>query len=181
MRPLVLIAALAAAVVILLLTRGGSQAPDTPMATTPEGSNYYLLEAQVRQFNSAGEPAYRIRAASSLHFPDESARLTDIRVDYPLDVDRAWTLLADEGRIPAGSRDVRLSGDVTANHNGAGRQDWTITTPWLWIRADQEQAETDAEIVGTAPGRRVSARGMRLRFNAESLTLRNDVEVRYQP
>lgn len=181
MRPLVLIAALAAAVVILLLTRGGSQAPDTPVATTPEGSNYYLLDAQVRQFNTAGDPAYRIRAASSLHFPDESARLTDIRVDYPRDIDRAWTLAADEGRIPAGSRDVRLSGDVTADYNGAGRRDWTITTPWLWIRAEQEQAETDAAIVGNAPGQRVSARGMRLRFGEESLTLRNDVEVRYQP
>lgn len=181
MRPLVLMAALAAAAVILLLIRGGSQAPDAPVATTPEGSNYYLLDAQVRQFNAAGEPAYRIRAASSLHFPDESARLTDIRVDYPREVDRAWTLAADEGRIPAGSRDVRLSGDVTADYNGAGRRDWTITTPWLWIRAEQEQAETDAPIVGTAPGQRVSARGMRLRFDKESLTLRSDVDVRYQP
>lgn len=149
--------------------------------STPEGSDYYMLDAVVTQFDRQGERRYRLTSDKSLHFPDESARLTDIRVDYRGGERGDWTLTAARGRVPASSRDILLTGDVTLERAPDAARPLTVKTPRAWVRTEAGRAETEAAVRARSPGRRVRGDGMTVEFDQETLKLHRDVRVTYTP
>lgn len=152
-----------------------------PALATPAGSDYYLLEATTRQFTRQGSLRYSLRAAKVLHFADDSAELTAIRVHYPGADQGRWRLAAARGQIPADSRDILLSGDVVVHHDTRGAPPLRLETPRVWIRTERDRAETEAPVTVEGPGRSARAVGMTLLFDRELLTLHHDVQATYQP
>jgi len=149
--------------------------------STPNDSDYYLLDAVVRQMDENGEPEYRMTAAETLHYPDESARLTDIHVNYLGESDDVWDLQATRGRIPAGKRDILLHDGVTLMRNQDGKQTMRVLTERAWVRPDKDQVDTDVAVSASAPGQSASAVGMTLLLKQNRVILDKNVQVTYKP
>lgn len=171
--------AMAAVLALQLYDPSRPEAPDAPAA--PAGSDYYLIDAEIRQMNAAGQLQYRIRATESLHFPDDSVRLTELDVLHVGGDRGPWRLTAPKGAVPPHSRDIRLDGGVTLTseqHTGTGIR---LITDHAWVRPDADLIETDAPVQATAPGRRARATGMTVHLDSDRMRLHHDVRVTYAP
>ncbi|MDN5937365.1 MAG: LPS export ABC transporter periplasmic protein LptC [Salinisphaera sp.] len=151
-----------------------------PALSTPAGSDYYLLDARTRQYNKQGRLTYRIKAQRVLHYPDDSALLTGIRVAYPGEKGASWQLRADRGRVPSDSRDILLSGSVRLDYEAPDARPLILRTPQVWVRTQEQRAETDAPVVITGPGRAAHALGMTVFLDQKLLQLHHNVRVTYQ-
>lgn len=153
--------------------------PQTAAVTTPDNSDYYLEDATVYQFGDNGALTYRAHAAETLHFANDSARLSDIDVHYVKGTKTYWDLHADKGRIPAGQRDIYLYDGVTGQHPRDNGQLVHFTTPHAWVRTERNLVETEAAVKTTQPGQTVSGNGMRIDLDTNTLNLLHDVHVTY--
>lgn len=171
--------AMAALLTLRLYDPSRSEAPAPP--TTPGDSDYYLLDAEIRQMNAAGGLQYRIEAAESLHFPDDSVQLTGLDVFHVGGERGPWRLTAPSGTVPPDSRDIRLQGGVTLTHELAGGADLRVATDYAWVRPEADRIETEAVVRATAPGREVQGAGMTVQLDSNQLRLHHDVRVSYAP
>src|SRR5690625_1351938 len=64
---------------------------------TQTSSDYYMKHATIYQLGDNGDLAYRMQIADSLHFPDDSVKLSDIRVHYLHGTKTYWGLHANKG------------------------------------------------------------------------------------
>lgn len=175
-----------AIVVLALLVVAGLQLTDVRRpagpadVSTPQGSDYYMLDAVVRQMADDGDPKYRMTVAKTLHYPDDSAQLVDIHVHYFDRANGPWDLYADTGQVPAGKHSILLRDRVRLvrqRPDGETR----VTTPHVWVYPDADRVETEARIQAEAPGRRAAAKGMTIHLDSEQITLNQDVRVTYTP
>ncbi|MES1931979.1 hypothetical protein T35B1_05193 [Salinisphaera shabanensis T35B1] len=154
---------------------------DKPHLSTPDNSDYYMSDAVVRQMDDTGQLAYRMTVAQSLHFPDESARLTDIDVHYLAGTKTYWDVTAQRGRVPAGERDIYLYDGVTGRHPRVDGNVVEITTDNAWVRPDTDRIDTQAHVTATQPGQRVEGDGMEVNLKTDKLRLLENVQVTYTP
>lgn len=154
-------------------------AKDAPRLSTPDNSDYYMSDATVYQLNQQGALAYRLKARQSLHFPDDSARFTDIHVHYLSDIDTYWNLAAGKGRIPAGQRDLYIYDGVTGQHPTADGRMVRLKTDHAWIRPDADRIDSDAAVRATQPGQVLEGNGLRINLKTNKLNILNDVHVTY--
>lgn len=175
------VAVLAALVLVgVTLFEQQSEEKSIPV-TTPEGSDFYMLDATVTQFNRQGRIRYRLTSEKSLHFPDESVRLTDIEVHYRSGELGDWVLTAAHGYVPPSSRDILLTGDVTLVRSPKEPHPLTIETSRAWIRPRAGVAETTAVVRARSSNRRVRGRGLTVEFDEKTLTLHHNVRVTITP
>lgn len=152
---------------------------DQARLTTPDNSDYYMDDATVYQLDEQGRLAYRLTSARSLHFPDDSARFTDIHVHYLAGTDTYWNLAANKGRIPAGQRDIYLYNGVKGKHpNGTGDL-IRINTDHAWVRPDTDRVDSDAAVKAVQPGQVLEGRGLRINLKTNKLNILHDVHVTY--
>lgn len=175
------VAVLAALVLfgVTLFEQQSSQQP-TPV-TTPEGSDYYMLDATVTQYNKQGEVRYRLNSDKSLHYPNDSIRLTDITVHYRGGKYGDWLLTAAHGYVPPSSQDILLTGDVTLVHAPESPHPVTIKTKRIWVRTKAGVAETNAVVRAHSLEMQVRGRGLTVEFDEKTLTLHHDVHVTITP
>lgn len=182
MRPLYLAAVFLAMVALLALRLYDPSRPAAPEAPeAPGDSDYYLLEAEIRQMDGAGALQYRIRAAESLHYPDDSVRLNEIDVAYVGGERGPWRLTAPRGKVSPGSRDIRLEGGVALSHRRDGGPGMRLTTDYAWIRPESERIDTEAAVAATLADQRARAAGMTVYLDSNRLRLHRDVRVVYAP
>ena len=158
-----------------------SGADDAPRLSTPDNSDYYMSDAVVRQMDDQGKLAYRMTVAESLHFADDSARLTDIDVHYLAGTKTYWDVSAERGRIPAGERDIYLYDGVTGRHPRVNGNVVEIVTDNAWVRPDTDRIDTQAHVTATEPGQRVEGDGMEVNLKTDKLRLLENVQVTYTP
>lgn len=157
-------------------------APHTDEQTsTPAGSDYYMRGATIYQMNKQGRLAYRSTVAESLHYPDDSARLRTIHVHYKTGTHSFWTLQAARGRIPAGSRDLHLTGGVTLHHPKPEGQTVVVQTSNAWVRPQDNAIETQAHVTAHSPGKVVEADGLHIDLDNDEMDLHHNVQVHYLP
>lgn len=149
--------------------------------TTPEGSDYYMLEATVTQFDKQGDVRYRLSSDKTLHFPDDAIRLIDIKVHYRSGELGDWVLTAAKGHIPPSSRDILLTGNVTLVRAPDSQTPLTVKTSHIWIRTQKGLAETNAVVRAHSQNRRIRGEGMTVQFDERILTLHHDVHVIFTP
>lgn len=149
--------------------------------STPAGSDYYMLDATVTQFDQHGDVRYRLTSDKSLHFPNDSVRLTNILVHYRGGELGDWVLKSPHGFVPPDSRDILLTGDVILRRAQQAPNPLTITTPHIWVRTQTGLAETSAIVRAHSPGRRVRSNGLTVEFDEKTLTLHHDVHVTFTP
>lgn len=152
---------------------------DEARLTTPDNSDYYMDDATVYQLNKQGQLAYRLKAARSLHFPNDSARFNDIHVHYLTGTDTYWNLAAAKGRIPPGQRDLYLYDGVTGQHPSDRRGMIHIKTDHAWVRPDSDRVESDAKVKAVQPGQVLEGTGMRINLKTNKLDILNDAHVTY--
>lgn len=148
---------------------------------TPENSDYYMQGATVYQLSKQGDLAYRMKVAQTLHFADDSARLSDIDVHYLEGTKTYWNLHADKGRVPAGQRDLYLYDGVIIHHPRENGNVVKVTTSHAWVRPKANRVDSDAHVTAIEPGQKVTGDGMRINLNTNKLNLLNNVHVTYTP
>lgn len=153
---------------------------DQARLTTPDNSDYYMDDATMYQLDEKGRLAYRLTAARSLHFPNDSARFTDIHVHYLSGTDTYWNLAADKGRIPAGQRDIYLYDGVTGKHPNDNGNLIHVKTDHAWVRPDADRVDSDAAVKAVQPGQILEGRGMRINLKTNKLNILNDAHVTYK-
>lgn len=173
-------AVIAALVVSAAFLYHQQRAPgDQARLTTPDNSDYYMDDATVYQLDKQGGLAYRLTSARSLHFPDDSARFTDIHVHYLSDTDTYWDLAADKGRIPAGQRDIYLYDGVTGKHPNKNGSLVHIKTDHAWVRPDAHRVDSDAAVKAVQPGQVLEGNGMRINLKTNKLDILHNAHVTY--
>ncbi|MAS11408.1 LPS export ABC transporter periplasmic protein LptC [Salinisphaera sp.] len=155
--------------------------PSEPRLETPDNSDYYMTEAVVHQMNENGGLDYRMTLAETLHFPDDSARMTDIDVHYLAGTKTYWDVTAKHGRVPPGKRDIYLYDGVKGRHPKANGNVVDITTDNAWVRPDADRIDTEAHVTAVEPGQRVEGDGMEVNLKTDKLRLLNNVQVTYTP
>lgn len=158
----------------------GTQSGPEPV-TTPENSDYYMKDATVLQLTQQGKLAYRMNVASTLHFPNDSARLSDIHVHYLQNTKTYWNLHAAKGRVPAGKRDLYLYDGVTIHHPRTNGDMLKIDTAHAWVRPQADRVDSDARVTAIEPGQKVTGDGMRINLDTNKLKLLDNVHVTYTP
>ncbi len=155
--------------------------PAEPRLATPDNSDYYMTDAVVRQMDAQGNLAYRMNLGQTLHFPDDSARLSDIDVHYLAGTDTYWDVTAAKGRVPPGKRDIYLYDGVKGRHPRPEGPVVTIDTDNAWVRPDSDRIDTKAHVTAIEPGRRVEGDGMEVDLKTDKLRLLENVQVTYAP
>jgi len=155
--------------------------PAKPRLSTPDNSDYYMTDAVVHQMNEQGGLAYRMTVGETLHFPDDSARMTDIDVHYLAGTSTYWDITAKHGRVPPGERDIHLYDGVKGRHPKPDGNVVQVTTDNAWVRPDADRIDTQAHVVAVEPGRRAEGDGMQVDLKTDKLRLLNNVQVTYTP
>lgn len=176
------------AVVCVLLLGAGSwlgtlkhSAPRPAAVHTPDNSDYYMQGATVYQLSKQGQLAYRMKVAQTLHFADDSARLSDIDVHYLKGTKTYWNLHAAKGSVPAGQRDLYLYDGVVIHHPRVNGNIVKVTTSHAWVRPKANRVDSDARVTAIEPGQKVTGDGMQINLDTNKLKLLNNVHVTYSP
>lgn len=179
------VAILLAISAVLLTLRAFDQpnigTPENPRLETPDNSDYYMTDAVVKQMDDNGNLVYRMNIGETLHFPDDSARLTDIDVHYLAGTSTYWDVTAAKGRVPPGKRDIYLYDGVHGRHPKPEGSVVTVETDNAWVRPDADRIDTQAHVTATEPGQRVEGDGMEVDLATDKLKLLNNVQVTYTP
>ncbi len=175
--PLLLIPLVIGGVALQLKQPPSVHRSDLPLP--PPEADYYLRGAELSSMDAEGRLLYRVKAATVLHYPDQSIDLQEVSVDY---LNGPWTLTAAHGRIPPGEHSLSLSGEVrmqgTLSMTGETVQ---LQTDHITIAFAQKQIETDARVNMSSPTIQATAQGMRTDLQGQELKLLADVRVRYEP
>jgi LPS export ABC transporter protein LptC len=108
------IAALLAAVVVAYGAFVRRDSLGVSIGTPPEQPGYYLKDAVVTQTQADGSLGMRlVTSRIEQQASDDSIVLSRVRIDYYQVPERQWILSADQGFVPANSRVVHLTGDVS--------------------------------------------------------------------
>lgn len=175
-------------IAVVALNYGNVSDRMLPRVDLPEDSDYYMRNAVVRQMSATGELEYRMDVAESLHYPDDTARLSNIDVHYlggeedpEKPASGEWKLHADKGHIPATQEEIFLSDNVQATMKRKDGEDVRIDTDKVWVRSAQKLIETESPVTARSLGRTIRGTGMTVFLEEDRLKLHNDVRVSYEP
>jgi len=108
------ITALLAAVVVAYGAFVRRDSLGVSIGAPPEQPGYYLKDAVVTQTQADGSIGMRlVTSRIEQQSRDDSIVMTKVRVDYYQVAGQQWILSADQGFVPADSRVVQLTGDVS--------------------------------------------------------------------
>lgn len=172
-------------VLLAVLAVIGFRDRDAPLVAESmlaEQPRYVLRGAQLRSFDAQGSVRFEGRASIIEYFDDESAHMRAFEVSLPGEAGTPWTARAPEAYAPAGSRDrLQLRGGVEGAGQWPDGEALAFRTPELWVDADRESLETEANVEVDSPTRRATARGLKVDGARQRLALLHDVEMRYVP
>lgn len=154
----------------------------------PAKADYYIRDAQTRVMGSDGRTQYRIRANEVLHYPDQSAHFSSVRVNYQGAGTSNWMLTAATGFAPApdkGHRQtVQLAGGVEIkgqrSSDPADRGLTQLLTDYATVYPDSGKLQTDALVELREPGIYARAIGMTVDTHNNRLALASQVRVLYE-
>lgn len=154
------------------------QAPETE--APPESIDYYLRGAKMSALDDDGQLLYQVRADEVLHYPDDSANMSGLEMEY-FGPEGKWQLTAPTGRAPAGKNEVQLKGGVIITGGRHGRSSMTMTMAQARLLPELRQIDTNSAIRMDEPGRKVRAVGMTVDFRKDRVKLKNKVRVNHDP
>jgi LPS export ABC transporter protein LptC len=177
-----LIALVALAVALLAFVTwhyvGGPASRQGPPLAPPEETDYYMRDARVQISDAAGQALYRLQAGEILHFPDESMRVRQIRLDELGGEDGIWRVDAAQGFIPAEQKSVKLTGGVTVTGDSP-QGPVTLRMPELDVDLVTEKMTTQSEVTLETTDYSARAVGMEGFFKSRDITLLNNVQSEF--
>ncbi|MCM2311792.1 MAG: LPS export ABC transporter periplasmic protein LptC [Steroidobacteraceae bacterium] len=159
----------------------GGDDDDFEAAATDEERGYYVNAATLTEFGPDGTPRIVLRADTiEQRRSDQSVLLSNLKLDYQTAAAGAWTVTADQGRMPAAATALQLSGDVLVTGTEARGE--------AVIRTDQLSYDTVTSVIQTAEpvavqfgAHHLEGRGLRVVLNDGTLRLESNVHGRFVP
>lgn len=159
----------------------------TPVQLLPENGaaqripDYAMENFTVTEMRATGEPAYKLQATQLDHFADDnSAHMTQPRVELYNAERVPWTLTADAGDSTGETQLLHLRGDVAIERPATEQRGWLrINTHDVLVKPNEEYAETAAAVTITDPLSTTQARGMRVYMRDERVNLLAEVRGTY--
>ena len=149
--------------------------------TPSNAADYYLRGATMSALGKDGRLLHQFRADEVLHYPDASAEVAQIEMDY-LGPEGNWNIRAPKGITPAGSKELQLSGGVLIKGRQSPRHPFiTISMDNARLLSDSRQLDTDAAVRMDDTGRKVRATGMTMDIDKDVVKLKNKVRVTHAP
>lgn len=112
------------------------------LSETNQTPSYFLRDAIITQTDEDGSAELRLAAARiDQASAGASIQLQTVHVDFLRTKDRQWTLTANEGLIPAGSRIIEFRGDVNLRPSDADTS--------IYLRTDALSIDTEREVAYT--------------------------------
>ena len=150
----------------------------------------YMETAEISQFASDGELAYRIRAFSIIHYPEADRTLLDApRLTLYREEEAPWEVSALSGRIiggaglldagllsgtaaaQSGQETVELQDDVVVQRRRPGEGFIELHTEALTLFPGREYAETERPVIIDTQSGRTTAEGLRANLGAGTIAL----------
>jgi lipopolysaccharide export system protein LptC len=165
----------------VMMSRREAEPESAAPAREPPQLGYYMTDARVTETGPDGRPRYRIEAERVLQNPfDLSIRLEELRLGYSADADRRWTLTAEAGYVPPGSRTIDLSGNVViVGKPQPGAETAVVRTERLSLDTEANIATTPARVDIEWGRRRLSGIGLKADLKAERVQLESAVHGRF--
>jgi LPS export ABC transporter protein LptC len=150
-------------------------------ADADDERGYYVNAATLTEFGPDGSARMLLRADGiEQRLPDRSVVLENLTIDYQTPEASAWTVTADEGRMPAEADALLLSGDVLVTGKEARGA--------AVIRTDRLSYDTGTSVIQTAEpvtvqfgAHQLEGRGLRVVLNDGTLRLESNVHGRFVP
>jgi LPS export ABC transporter protein LptC len=181
-RVFIILALLAVALASLLTGRHVQDvvSPSPPPEPPPLG--YYMKAARIVETGEDGLPLYRVDAQHMQQDPaDDSVQMDDLMLVYHTEADLDWTLTADHGSVPPGSRTLDLFGNVVVvgRPQAESENDAVIRTSRLSVDTLTHIAKTRERVDIEWGRRRLSTIGLTADLKGERLKLESGVHGRF--
>lgn len=152
-----------------------------PLTTAVEDTRprYELRGVEWSRFDIQGQPELVVRADAMGWFDDQSASLVQPELHSFGGQGSPWRLTAPEGRLPAHSRTVELSGTVLATGKWPDGRELGFSTTRLWLDLSEKNLRTDADVSLEGAGRHVLATGLTADAAGQHLRLLSNVQAQY--
>lgn len=175
---LLLLTAAAALLTLRNFQRAGLPQNEDAQQTPPR---YTLNQVEWTRLDQNGQPEYIAQAQSIEYFDDRSAHLIQPDVIAFGGKGSPWRMTAPEGRTPANSRNILLSGNVLVAGRWSNGRELNLTTPHLWLEPGEKRLRTDAEVMLEGAGRKLRATGLIADSMGEHVQLLGKVRGEYAP
>jgi len=180
-RIFIVLALLLVAGLTLFLGKRGGVTEQAQASREPPQPGYFMTDAEIVEMGTDGAPRYRVSAARIVQDPtDLSVSLKDMKLIFRSESQQQWTLTADSGFVPPGSRTIDLVGDVQVD--GLPMQG---TVPAV-LRTERLKVDTVANLATTKSrvdivwgNRRISSVGLKADLNDQKLQLESSVHGRF--
>lgn len=156
--------------------------PPSPDYKARHDPDYIVNNFSAETLGAQGAPRFLISAQKMEHYPDddttllEQPRLTRPYVDRP-----PIHITASQGEVSHNGDEVFLHDEVRIVRDASATQGaMMITTSYLHVIPDDEQADTDRPITMTEARGTISAVGMRLDSKARVIKLLAQVRSQYE-
>lgn len=156
-----------------------SVAPSPKSAATSHQPDYFINGLDSTVTDEHGNPSYRLRAESLIHYPDnDTTELTqpDITV-LGRQNEARWHATAATGKVESRQKQMLLHGNVTLKQSGSNKLE--LHTEWLQIDTARHYAETGAPVTLLASGTTLEGIGMRAYGDEQRLQLLSSVRGKY--
>ena len=172
---------LASAIILAIwLPDADKRMRNLPEETPPE-ADQFMDNPSIVELNANGRPFRWLKATHMAYFSDETTHLNnpDIRLVDKDNSPAAWTIKAKYGVI-TNHNYVYLSGNVNI-HKHLDQNDDTmiINTSNLHVYLDQNIGTTENEVTVSSKSGKVSATGMTIDINKQTLRLLSKVHGNY--
>jgi LPS export ABC transporter protein LptC len=170
-----------AAVALIYGLLAGNGDSDVATAPASQARGYFATDVTLTEMGPAGLPRYTVHAREvEQQMPAQSVQMTDVALDYHTKDLGVWHVTARNGEMPADRKSLLLTGDVTITGTASGDAA-IIRSDQVHYDIDQAVVQTDEPVAVQFGTHRVNARGLLAFLNTGTLTLKSDVNGRFNP
>jgi lipopolysaccharide export system protein LptC len=160
-----------------------SEAPPLPVGGEEARSDYYVTGAKLTRTDDQGRPEYAVTAERMTHRTDNDSWLLESpTMQLFTEAGAPWYGRAERGRIWADGKEAELLGEVRLWREGSPQnRPMTLETRDVYLRPQENYAETQARVVMRQQQSRLVGVGARVYLDEERYQLLSQVEGRYVP
>ena len=148
-----------------------------------QDADYFLVNADIKQYSESGELEYTLVSSSITHYPhnDNTLLQQPVMTNYtkPGEV---FTSVSQSGKLLPGGNDLELWDDVvmTQTQLGSGKT-VRMNTDFITIYSEQEMADTDRPVLITSSTSTTRAIGMTALYQQGLIKLKSRVRGVHEP
>ncbi|KAA0874059.1 LPS export ABC transporter periplasmic protein LptC [Nitrincola tapanii] len=149
-------------------------------ANDPERIDFFMVNAQMQQFNTMGELARELDSPLVVHKPGQDVlHLTEPLLRLPQPEGEPTRVRADHGIMQDDESEIELAGHVEVIDNSPTGLETRLTTSVLRLLPPENYAETDAPVTVTRGQSRTDAIGMQAWLDQRRVDLLSEVRGSY--